>query len=75
MAKTRNPGWRAGSNWVYCDVCGFIYRQEKIRLRWDGLAVCPKDFELRQPQDFVRGRREEIRAKGLIRVEPEDEFI
>jgi hypothetical protein len=28
--------------------------------RWDGLIVCPKDFEHRHPQDFVRARADKI---------------
>jgi len=75
MGKTRNPGWKSGQHWVHCDVCGFIYRQTKMRLRWDNLVVCPKDFERRQPQDFVKGRKEDVAAKGLVRTEPEDTFI
>lgn len=28
--------------------------------RWDGLIVCPEDYENRHPQDFLRARQERI---------------
>ena len=73
MAHTRNPGYRPGSHWVECDVCGFDYKQEEMRERWDGMVVCKKDFETRHPQDFVRSRHEDTRAKGLVRPDSSPE--
>jgi len=75
MPHPRNPGYIAGDHWVVCDVCGFEYRHSIMRKRWDGLVVCPWDFELRHPQDFVRDKHENITAKGLVRPEPESSFI
>ena len=68
-------GYKPGDHWVTCDVCGFNYRQSMMRKRWDNLIVCPYDFELRHPQDFVRAVKDDISAKGLVRVEPADSFI
>jgi hypothetical protein len=67
--KTRNPGYRPGQHWVQCDVCGFNYRLNEVRERWDGLVVCRKDFERRHPQDFVRAKADDSSAKGLVRQE------
>lgn len=39
---------------VICMVCSFKYKSDKIRRRWDNLLVCPKCFELRHPQDFLK---------------------
>lgn len=64
-----------GDHWVVCDVCGFEYRQSQIRVRWDGLAVCPEDYEARHPQDFVKARKEDISAKGIVRPEPDPVYI
>lgn len=48
-------------NWnVICDVCGQKYKASETKKRWDGLIVCPQDFENRHPQDFLRVRREQI---------------
>ena len=46
-------GWN-----MLCQVCGFKYKNEEMKLRWDGVWCCPEDWELRQPQDFVRGVRD-----------------
>lgn len=44
-----------GSWNVICDQCGFKYKDKDMRTQWDGLRVCKSCFEVRQPQDFVRG--------------------
>lgn len=59
----KNPGYFAGENNAICDVCGFVYRSSKLRKRWDNLFVCGDDWEPRQPQDMVRGRADDMRAK------------
>lgn len=38
-----------------CDICGREFKASKLKQRWDGLMTCQKDWEPRQPQDFVRG--------------------
>lgn len=43
-------GWN-----MVCQVCGFKYKNVEMKLRWDNVWCCPEDYELRQPQDFVRG--------------------
>ena len=45
-----------GNYWCICDECGFKFRRKEMRLRWDNLWVCGKDWETRQPQDFVTAR-------------------
>lgn len=46
----------SSGNWnVICDVCGKQYKSTDLRKRWDNLWVCFRDYEERQPQDFVRG--------------------
>lgn len=57
-----------------CDVCGRQYKASRLKLRWDGLRVCNKDFELRHPQDFVRAKLD-IQAPPWTRPEPIDTFI
>jgi hypothetical protein len=37
-----------------CDRCGFRYKASELKLMWNGLRVCPEDFELRNAQEFVR---------------------
>lgn len=38
-----------------CDFCGKKFKASKLKKTWDGYMVCPRDWEPRQPQDFVRG--------------------
>jgi hypothetical protein len=50
MKRTRWPG-----NWkVTCHVCGMWFPSGEIQKRWDGLFVCPKDFETRHPQTLIK---------------------
>lgn len=37
---------------VTCDVCGFVHMRSRMKKRWDGLLVCPEDWELRHVNDF-----------------------
>lgn len=37
-----------------CDVCGREYKSNEVRKRWDGLMVCPNDYEDRHILDFIR---------------------
>lgn len=65
--KGRNPGYEPNNHWAICDVCGFAYRAKELRMSWDGLAVCEKDYEPRHPQDFVRGREDNTAPVGIHR--------
>lgn len=38
-----------------CDISGFKCKASELRLRWDGMRVLARFWETRQPQDFVRG--------------------
>jgi hypothetical protein len=37
-----------------CDQCGVKFKSSQLRKQWNGLYTCPKCWEPRQPQDFVR---------------------
>ena len=65
--------YKSGDWNAECDVCGQKYKASKLKLRWDGLRVCPKDFEFRHPQDFVRGVRDS-QSTPFSRPEPPDIF-
>ena len=66
--------WDNGGWLVICDQCGRKYKESELRLRWDGLMVCPGDWEPRQPQDFVHGVAD-IQAPPWVRSEQSDQFI
>ena len=62
-------------NWIAdCDVCGRKYKASELIKRWDGLMCCEDDWEIHQPQDFVRGVADTQIAPWL-RPEPTDAFI
>jgi len=45
---------------LYCDSCAIKYKAQEAKKRWDGLIVCPKCYEERQPQDFVKAKLDKI---------------
>jgi len=57
-----------------CDVCGRKYKASLLKQRWDGLMCCPQDWEIRQPQDFVRGVPDP-QLVPWVRDEPTDQFV
>ena len=62
-------------DWIAdCDVCGRKYKASMLRQRWDGLMCCDDDWEIRQPQDYVRGVAD-IQTTPWTRPEPQDQFI
>jgi hypothetical protein len=52
--------WQPGGWNMLCVVCGFKYKNTDMKLRWDNVWVCPEDWEPRQPQDFVRGVKDQM---------------
>ena len=62
-------------DWIaLCDVCGRKYKASVLKKRWDGLMCCDDDWEIRQPQDFVRGIPDTQIAPWL-RSEPSNSFV
>jgi len=70
--------YRHGSWNVICDRCGFKYKAEQLRKEWTGLRTCDgggtnQCWEVRHPQDFVKGRRDK-QAPPWTQPEPTDSF-
>ena len=63
-----------GSWNVICDSCGKKIKASEAKQRWDGLIVCLEDFEMRQPQDFVKARADKITVP-FTRPRPTDVFV
>ena len=72
MSKTWT--YRSGDWNCICDVCGKKIKASKIKHRWDGLLVCPEDFEHRHSQDFIKVRQDKI-IVPFLRPRPADVFI
>lgn len=66
--------WRSGSWNTICDVCGFKFKAEHLKQRWDGLIVCPEDFEVRHPQELIRPIQDQAKLPWT-RPEATDVFI
>lgn len=65
----------ASGGWnLICDSCGKKIKASEAKQRWDGLIVCPDDFEMRQPQDFVKARSDKITVP-FSRPRPTDLFV
>jgi hypothetical protein len=46
--------YRAGVWKVICQVCDKELYSDECKIRWDGLVVCPNDWEPRHPLDYMR---------------------
>ena len=64
----------AGDWNVICDVCGFKFKSDKIRERWDGLKVCKADWEPRHPQELRRAHPDK-QTVPYSRPRPADVFV
>jgi hypothetical protein len=54
MRSYYKPGtWNA-----VCDVCGFHFKADELKKRYDGRMVCDADFELRHPSELLRARQD-----------------
>jgi hypothetical protein len=70
----RDYFYKPGSFYRLCDRTGFRYRAEATRKQWDQLIVRGQSWEARQPQDFVRGVRDD-QTVPEARVRPNYTFI
>jgi len=52
--------YQAGEWNIRCMICDRKIKSGSIMKRWDGLLVCPDDYENRHPMDFLRARQERI---------------
>ena len=52
--------YKTGDWNIICDVCAKKFKASEAKQRWDGLVVCPDDFEHRHPQDFVKAQTDKI---------------
>jgi len=59
MHVSRNY-YKSGQWNIICDVCSRKIKAGEAKKRWDGFIVCPADWEIRHPQDFVRAKQDKI---------------
>lgn len=68
------PRYDKGDWKALCDVCGREFKASRLQKRWDGLMCCVQDWEIRQPQDFVRGVAD-TQIAPWTRPEPSDSYV
>lgn len=51
--------YKPGEHLFVCDQCGFVFHSNQKRKMWNGLVVDPGCFEVRHPQDYVRGKKDD----------------
>ena len=66
--------YKSGAWNAICDVCGFKFKSDQLRKRWDGFMVCAPDWESRHPADFLPPPATP-RVLPWTRPEPTDVFI
>lgn len=59
---------------IICDYSGFKIKKSQARMTWDGYLVKKEFWEPRQPQDFVRGRKDN-QSVPVARPEQTDKFL
>ncbi len=59
---------------MICDRCGLPYRFSDMQKEWNGLWVCPADYERRHPHDFQKIPKSRQRV-AVARPRVEDTFI
>ena len=66
--------YKPGSFYRICDRTGMAVRAERTRREWQGLIVRKEVWEIRQPQDFVRGVND-IQTVPFSRPRSPDTFV
>ena len=66
--------FKLGTYNAICYVCGFKYKADEMLKRWDGVYVCREDWEIRQPQDFVRPPNQDPQALPWTQRETDPTF-
>lgn len=59
---TRDKRYIPGTFYRICDMTGFKIRDFRTKKQWNNIIVRQESWEARQPQDFVRGVRDEQAA-------------
>ena len=47
--------YKEGDYLAVCFECGHKFYASELKRHWTGYYVCPRHWEMRQPQDYVRG--------------------
>ena len=65
---------RVGDYNAICDVCGRKFKFSRLRQKWDNTWACEQDWEPRQPQDYLKGIKDNM-SVPLSRPDPPSLFL
>jgi hypothetical protein len=65
---------RVGDYNAICDVCGRKFKFSRLRQKWDNTWACSADWEPRQPQDYLKGIKDNM-SVPLSRPDPPSLFL
>lgn len=70
----RSDYYADGQYNVYCDLCGRKAKSSEVEKTWDNHYVCRHHKEVRNPQDFIRGIRDN-QTVPFVRAQPAYTFV
>lgn len=70
MGRKRGIQYRLGSFYRSDDRSGFVQRAENTQQEWNGLIVAQNLWEIRQPQDLVKGIPDDQRVPNARPLPP-----
>jgi hypothetical protein len=65
---------RVGDYNAICDVCGRKFKFSRLRQKWDNTWACEQDWEPRQPQDYLKGIKDNM-SVPLSRPDPPASYV
>lgn len=70
-----NADYYKPGDWnAICDGCGRKFKASELRRDWKGRMMCPAQWEPRQPQDFVKGVKDDM-ATPWSRPDPPPTYV
>jgi len=66
-----SPSYKQGDHKAICDRCGYLFKASQLKKTWDGLFVDRACWEVRHPQDFLKGVKDDP-SVAWTRPEGED---
>jgi hypothetical protein len=58
----RKDYYSHGNYNVICDLCGQKFKATELTMQWNYLFTCSTCYEPRNPQDFVKGIRDDMKV-------------
>lgn len=63
--------WKAGTWNAVCAVCGFQFKADELKDRWDGVRVCTQDWEPRNILDFFKVKEDRSQTVPWSQPDPD----